>query len=145
MGDPINPYAAPRSLDDEPVAEIYADNFRDATSGTRFGNLVGDSVVAFILGLVITLMLRDVMGPGAAWVSLALRPCYYVFFETVFQQTPGKMVTGSRVITESGGKPTFGQIVKRTLIRFIPFEPFSFLGSNGGWHDRWSKTRVVMR
>jgi len=35
-------------------------------------------------------------------------------------------------------------VLARTAIRCIPFEPFSFLGSDPeGWHDNWSKTRVV--
>jgi hypothetical protein len=37
----------------------------------------------------------------------------------------------------------FSQILGRTFSRFVPFEPFSFLGSGHGWHDRWSDTRVV--
>jgi hypothetical protein len=35
------------------------------------------------------------------------------------------------------------QIFLRTLCRFIPFEPISFLGGAGGWHDRFSSTFVV--
>jgi hypothetical protein len=26
----------------------------------------------------------------------------------------------------------------------VPFEPFSFFVPTPGWHDRWSKTRVVL-
>ena len=36
-------------------------------------------------------------------------------------------------------------VLSLTLVRMVPFEPFSFLGSPHpvGWHDRWSGTRVV--
>jgi uncharacterized RDD family membrane protein YckC len=56
----------------------------------------------------------------------------------------GKLITGTRVVTESGEVPTARQILIRTVVRFVPFEAFSFLGSSGtGWHDTWSGTRVV--
>jgi uncharacterized RDD family membrane protein YckC len=56
----------------------------------------------------------------------------------------GKLLFGTFVVSASGAKPAFGQIVKRTLCRYIPFEPFSFFGETG-WHDSISKTRVVRR
>jgi uncharacterized RDD family membrane protein YckC len=69
---------------------------------------------------------------------------YYLFFEGTFGATPGKMITKTRVVRFDGDKPRFGQIVGRTLSRFVPFEPFSFFSNNSqGWHDRWSGTRVV--
>ena len=144
MGDPINPYAAPRAFD-EPEALVYSDSFRDASNGTRLVNAFSDTVVAGVLAFLLVLMLGRLLGEAAIFLTLMFRPVYYVFFESVFQATPGKMFSRTRVITESGGKPSVGQIVMRTLIRFVPFEPFSFFGSSRGWHDRWSKTRVVMR
>ena len=52
---------------------------------------------------------------------------------------------GTRVVSENGTDPTFGQVAGRTLSRFIPFEPLSVLFSNThlGWHDSLSKTKVV--
>ena len=44
---------------------------------------------------------------------------------------------------ENGTKPRFGQVIGRTLCRFVPFEAFSFFGERG-WHDKIPKTRVVM-
>jgi uncharacterized RDD family membrane protein YckC len=69
---------------------------------------------------------------------------YYFLCEATTGRTVGKLVSGTRVVTESGGKPTTLQILQRTLSRMVPFEPFSFFGPSTGWHDRWSKTRVVM-
>lgn len=70
------------------------------------------------------------------------RDRHYVLFEAIFGRTPGKLITGTRtrVVT---AKPGFGQIIGRRFARLVPFEPFSFLVSSGGWHDRWSGTRVV--
>lgn len=82
-----------------------------------------------------------VMGLSAFWLV-----GYYVVFEGLFQVTPGKLITGTRVVDSNGHKPTFFQIFVRSLTRFVPFEPLSFFGSSkSGWHDRWSDTRVVQR
>jgi uncharacterized RDD family membrane protein YckC len=68
---------------------------------------------------------------------------YYIGFEAALGRTPGKMLTGCRVVDVAGGPARFLQIVGRTAARFVPFEPVSFLGQRPGWHDRWSATRVV--
>tara|TARA_B110000037_G_scaffold222548_1_gene297938 strand:- start:1179 stop:1301 length:123 start_codon:yes stop_codon:yes gene_type:complete len=40
-------------------------------------------------------------------------------------------------VNENGEKITFNQSLARTFGRMVPFEPFSFLGKNKGWHDAW--------
>ena len=70
---------------------------------------------------------------------------YYLPSEALFGRTVGKLVTRTRVVSQSGGPPDFLQVLRRTLIRFVPFEPFSFLSKRSvGLHDRWSETRVVL-
>jgi uncharacterized RDD family membrane protein YckC len=85
--------------------------------------------------------------PGAwgALLGFATFLVYYIACEHFFSRTLGKLLTGSKVISDSGGKPTFAQIVGRTFARFIPVEPFSLLFSSTGrgWHDSLSGTRVV--
>lgn len=69
---------------------------------------------------------------------------YYIFFEGFTGRSIGKYFTKTKVVNEQGEKPSFSQIVIRTLCRLIPFEAFSFLGEKAiGWHDTISKTRVV--
>jgi len=57
-------------------------------------------------------------------------------------RTIGKYITGTKVMSLDGNKPTFQDYLIRNIIRFVPFEPFSFFGNNG-WHDSWSNTRVI--
>ena len=66
-------------------------------------------------------------------------------FEAAFGWTFAKLITGTRVVRIDGTKPSFPQVIGRTLARFIPFEPFSVLFSDSklGWHDSLSNTRVV--
>ena len=69
---------------------------------------------------------------------------YYVLFEYFLNKTIGKFLTRSIVVTETDTKPSFKNCLLRTLIRFVPFEPFSILSSDSKmWHDKWTKTVVT--
>jgi uncharacterized RDD family membrane protein YckC len=71
---------------------------------------------------------------------------YYLIQEQLWGKTLGKRITHTRVISANGEKPSFGQILGRTLARFIPFDPFCylFMGSYPvGIHDKVSNTCVV--
>lgn len=143
-----NPFSPPQA-DVGPLTAVG--ELVDASKGARFGTFVVDYIgfllVAFVVGVVLALVLGDraeaVMSSVPDIVfGLPILLGYYLFFEGLWARTPGKMVFGTRVVTESGDRPGFGAIVKRTLCRCIPFEPFSFFGKKG-WHDSLSHTRVV--
>jgi hypothetical protein len=70
---------------------------------------------------------------------------YYVTMEYFFQQTLGKIFTGSKVVMTDGSKPVLKSILIRTCCRLIPLEPLSFLSSEIGLHDSLSDTRVVRK
>jgi uncharacterized RDD family membrane protein YckC len=71
---------------------------------------------------------------------------YYAFFESIFQQTPGKMLAKVKVVDEYGGKPKFTTILLRSLCRCVPFDNFSCLGEySRGWHDSLSNTYVMKK
>jgi uncharacterized RDD family membrane protein YckC len=76
------------------------------------------------------------------FLSLFLTVGYYTAFEYGLGITPGKLVTGCRVIDAYANKPGFGNILGRSFIRLVPFEAFSCLNDRG-WHDRWSETYLV--
>ena len=131
-----------------------------ATKNRRFVNYLLDAIfvrmlafpVWFLLGFFTSLLgIVDV----TFWESLAspvgelIIGCasvfiYYFVCEALWQRTLAKLITGTKVVTVDGAKPTLNVVAIRTLVRFVPFEPFSFLlGGAGGWHDRWSGTMVV--
>lgn len=69
---------------------------------------------------------------------------YYSILEASTGRSIAKYITKTKVVNYKGETPDFGTILLRTLCRFIPFEPFSFLGSDAsGWHDTLSKTKVI--
>lgn len=69
---------------------------------------------------------------------------YYGLFESYLQRTPGKFITGTRVIRFDRSAPTEWNILLRSLLRQIPLEVISFIGPLPiGLHDSLSKTLVV--
>lgn len=120
-----------------------------ASAGQRFGNYIIDAIIFYILIIAIVFILAFmgllsdspiVLYPLVFAVMLG----YYIVMEASFGKTVGKFVTGTKVVTENGEKPSFGAIVGRSFCRLIPFEAFSLLGSDTvGWHDSIPKTRVI--
>ncbi|HRX78662.1 MAG: RDD family protein [Planctomycetaceae bacterium] len=160
-----NPYAAPEQI--SPIPQIVQDagKLQIASQGKRFLNFILDSVVTQIVSGMAGLALGVAYGISRAaqgapitpedeamlqivgmLVGFAVSIVYFVFTEALFQRSFAKFLTGTMVVREDGGRPSFGQILGRTLCRFIPFEPFSFFGGQGfpvGWHDSISGTRVI--
>lgn len=109
-------------------------------SGLRFLHLIIDSIS---IGLIIY-FIENIIGiyiPNI--ISILIILAYYILFEMLFQQTIGKMFTKSKVVNEYGEKLSLKEVFLRSLIRFIPYEPFTFLNEERGWHDRWTKTYVL--
>jgi uncharacterized RDD family membrane protein YckC len=126
-----------------------------AGNGKRFLNFVLDMLVMFVVIVISSLGLM-IAGLGDAVNSIEHIPnfafgviislIFYFPFEALTGRTPGKMITGTRVVQENGSRATMAQILGRSLIRCVPFEPISFFIGEGpvkGWHDKWSKTTVI--
>jgi uncharacterized RDD family membrane protein YckC len=66
----------------------------------------------------------------------------FFFTEGIFNRTPGKILSGTKVTQDNGESVSWEQIFKRTITRLIPLEWLSFFGKKG-WHDRFSHTTLV--
>ena len=158
QADDDNPYRSPASV----VAEVHvAQSMVDAGKWRRFFNLVLDYIAMLVIFVVMVAIAVLAGGESAvAWVDgigfweerllgIGLLVVYYIVMEGMFGLTIGKLITGTRVVDEQGGPPTWRQAVLRSLARLIPFEAFSVLFSDDGvargWHDSLPRTRVVMR
>lgn len=148
-----NPYAAPLSI---PIAAEEApsipvtDRRIQAGLGQRLLNFIIDRIASMVLIFCVGGVMGIVGGAEASedttgvFIALSLIILYYVVLEACFGRTIGKWITGTKVVDESGNTPSLGKILGRTFCRVIPFEPFSFLGSEQrGWHDSIPKTWVV--
>lgn len=112
----------------------------------RFVHLITDYFILGILTYIIGAIpaLNDTQLSLLQLTTFLTYPLFYAITEYKFQQTPGKMLTNYVVIDQYVNKPDFKTCLLRTLIRIVPFEPFSCLSTpSRGWHDKWTKTYVV--
>ena len=149
MTQEMNPYRPPSAdvelAPDSALAPEIASKWRRFL--TLLLDYVGFMVLSLIVGLLLGFFLHEqaqvVFQGGWSYVySFSIMIGYYLFFEGLWGQTPGKMILGTIVTDMKGQPPTFGAVVGRTLARFVPFEPFTFFGERG-FHDKVSRTRVV--
>jgi uncharacterized RDD family membrane protein YckC len=146
-----NPYEPPKADVNAGLLPQQLDLLPTAGMGARFLNFLVDSIISRVLLAAAIIPLAKLIGPGDAapfvvmLLGLGAMAGYYVVLETVFGWTLGKLITGTRVVRSDGDKPSLPQVLGRTLMRFVPFEPLSvlFSSSNRGWHDSASGTRVV--
>jgi uncharacterized RDD family membrane protein YckC len=159
-----NPYAAPDAAiadqtpqERQPIeaAGRWRRFFNWAIDRTCTSLLVFAGMVAYALWLAAHddeagLAAMEAMEFMTEWlIGISAMLLYYIAMEGLFGFTIGKLVTGTRVVDEQGGRPSFGRIVGRTFARLIPFEPFSILFCEDdkvrGWHDSLAGTWVVRR
>lgn len=154
-----NPYESPASSILDPA--VAAATLMPATKLRRFIHWLIDRCV--VVGLLFLAMVgAGIVGGEAvfewvetlAWwqdqlIGLAAIVLYYTAMEGLTGTTIGKLLTGTRVVDESGDRIGFRQALLRSLSRVVPFEAFSVLLAEDedprGWHDRWPRTRVVLR
>ncbi|MDX1446374.1 RDD family protein [Lishizhenia sp.] len=135
--------------------EQSATQLNKASLGVRFGTYIIDALFLFVIQTVIE-VIGVVMSDNpfeepttvnvftGQLISLLIFTVYYVVMEGTTGKTIGKYLLKTRVVSKDGKKPTMSQIIGRSFARIVPFEPFSFFGSEPtGWHDRWSKTLVI--
>jgi uncharacterized RDD family membrane protein YckC len=119
-----------------------------ASLAKRFVHNIVDSIAMYIFAFAVAFVAIKIFGEDIGLIiGLIALFAYHLTFEAIFQKTLGKVLTGTKVVSVTGEKPSFLALLGRTLARYIPFEPLSFLfyGSypTKGWHDRLSRTLVV--
>lgn len=132
-----------------------------ASQGKRFTNHILDTIFLIIfniffgmtLGVILAVLSPETldsiehMGVLQEYLlGFVVAMFYFSLFEIATGRTPAKFITKTKVVDENGNPASFESILIRSLCRFIPFEAFSFLGGEPviGWHDSFSKTRVVV-
>jgi uncharacterized RDD family membrane protein YckC len=156
-----NPYEAP-TFDQSDDLKKASHPLAPASQGKRFLNMIIDQLALYGLNVMLQTALAaafmasreeiTVQEAGVAQVILTLIGflfsfAYFVILEAATGRTLGKLLTGTKVVDLSGGQPSVGQVLGRSLCRYIPFEAFSFFFGDSshpiGWHDSIPKTRVV--
>lgn len=131
-------------------ANAKTETYEYASTGKRFANFIIDRIILIIL-ITISFIIYAIIFPSeeeigtltSYAIAYSVLILYYTIMESTTGKTVGKMITGTRVLNDDNTQPTTGTILKRSFCRIIPFEAFSFLGGNNGWHDTLTYTQVV--
>ncbi|HEY8954171.1 RDD family protein [Chitinophaga sp.] len=142
----------------EQLAEvsIFEDETKlhDASSGQRLANYLID-IITFYAAIFALFFVLGAAAPEVAesvlsfiekpFVPLLLYGLYMGTVEAVFQgRSIGKLITGTKAVTEDGVAVSAGKAFLRGLIRAVPFNGLSGFGYHcNPWHDRWTNTQVI--
>lgn len=139
------------TTDDSRFTSLFAYfcKMKTAGDGTRALNFFIDTLLIFALALFIfrgwnfQVMYWGYRPYNFGWFFFGTGFLYYIFFEALFARTPAKWFTYSKVVNKHGARPSFGQILIRSLIRLTIIDLFfmPFLGKT--LHDYLSKTNIV--
>lgn len=121
------------------LVNTIVDGFAAQFLAWKIGDfLLGLGIVKLNMGTVRSLFLLQLV------FSFFVLFAYYVLMEYHLKgKTIGKMLTKTRAVMANNEAMSLPTAVLRSFLRFVPFEPISFLISQRGWHDRWSKTKVI--
>jgi len=122
------------------------ENFTLASQRQRFVIFFIDFLIINCL-MIFLMVIGDLFRSSNLEITIILSTImlfYYTFSEYYWGKSIGKFFTKTKVLTDKGLKPDFSQCVQRSLSRLVLLEVFSFIAEHPvGWHDKWSKTRVV--
>ena len=137
----------------------FENHLVQASSGKRFANLLIDSVFFYFfnsaLEWIAPVYPSAYMDPSRDSIfsmillNFVTSSLVYCFLFSLMElltngRTVGKYLTGTRAVMQPGEKLTVPAAFLRGIIKCIPFEAFSALGSPCfPWHDRWSKSYVI--
>lgn len=140
-------------LDSESIFEEF-ESKEQVSKWLRLANYTLDIIVIqIIIGIIIfitsMLQILDLIITDNIFINYLIGTifgsAYYVIIETNTQgKSVGKYITNTKVVTLDDQVPDFNTLATRSLCRYIPFNPLSFIGEDSiGWHDSISKTKVV--
>lgn len=146
-------------FNDVPISNVNHDRLVHAHWSKRLLNWFIDNAVLALINYGVLLATIMIL-PVEAWsydpenynFEIIFYSCmfltttlYYFTLEKLTGRTIGKLLTNTRVLSNNGKKPTAGQVLTRTLCRFIPFEAFTFIARKpqNGLHDGLANTIVI--
>ena len=126
-----------------------------ASMAKRFANYIIDLIFVYILLFFMGFFL-EIISPGLITEAniggitdrvISLIFYWLIMFFTEFAsqgKSIGKLITGTRAVNKNGSRLSIEKSLLRNLIRAIPFNALSALGTPcNPWHDSWSDTLVV--
>jgi uncharacterized RDD family membrane protein YckC len=154
-------------MEENTVPSVFDDlandrsRFEYATVGQRFVNFIVDSIANIIFFYLVVFTTSIIMAFSGSnqedimaiysnklfiWTLYLL--CFIVAYTIIEGITKGrslgKLITGTKAVTEDLLPISWRDAFIRTLCRLIPFETLSAFGGHP-WHDGFSKTIVIKK
>jgi len=117
-------------------ATILNSNFDDSPAISPAGTTLprhiaglADNLIALILAAIVAKQFDDMaVSEGILHVYQAVTAIityfgYYLLFELILSRTPGKMLTGLKIVNFAGERCSTKQVVIRTLFRLLEVNP----------------------
>lgn len=105
--------------------------------GRRIGAILIDSILLFVVFLVVGLATGGGhasgssasirLGSGSTLLYFAIVLAYYVVCEGTNGQTLGKRLLRIRVVSQDGGRASWGQVLGRNLLRIVDVLPVVYI------------------
>ncbi len=117
--------------------------------GTRVLNFIVDTILIAIISMLCyhgwSLYVQFYGYPffNYGWFFFGIIFIYYTFFEFIFNRTPGKWLSYSKVVNKQGMRPSFPQILLRSATRLVLIDMFFIPFLDKTLHDFFSNTEVV--
>ena len=117
--------------------------------GTRVLNFMVDTILIAIISIFCyhgwNLYVQFYGYPffNYGWFFFGIIFIYYTFFEFIFNRTPGKWLSYSKVVNKQGQRPSFPQILLRSASRLVLIDMFFIPFLDKTLHDFFSNTEVV--
>lgn len=100
-----------------------------------------DFIALFLIFVIVSRVMAD-MDPSLMLVTdLVLIAAYFIVLEAKLGWTLGKLVSGTRIVDDSGQPPGVKAAVLRTLLRLFEVNPFLLGGIPAGVAVNYSKAR----
>lgn len=133
------------------ILDAKPTSLKVTSKGKRLAAYLIDNLILVFPASIMLFFIGDILAGGGGdnnstlikiiIVVLLSYVLYNAIFELFWQQTPGKMIMGTKVFNKDGSAPTQNQIFGRNFARLIPLDNISYLFSNG-FHDMAAGTAV---
>jgi uncharacterized RDD family membrane protein YckC len=117
--------------------------------GTRILNFLIDTLIIFLLALVVNRIWKfnvvywGYMPLNFGWIFFGTLFIYYTLFEYLFQRSPAKWFSYTKVVTTTGKRPAIWRILLRSLARITVIDLFFIPLLGKPLHDYVSGTEVI--
>lgn len=117
--------------------------------GTRILHFLVDTIIVFLLAYELHgwynfyVMHWNFTPISFGPFFFAIMWVYLFLFELIFQRTPAKWITGTKVVNKKGGRPSIFQMMLRTSIHCTIVSMLGLAWNGQPFHDSFSNTKLM--